>query len=71
MLAVDCPAPQGCHLLIEYRQTRRLRTTRHDLKERIRRFVGLEARRIRIPANPTRRFANYQGLRGVRRSAAS
>jgi len=49
----------------------RLRATRHDLKERIRRFVGLEARRIRIPANPTRRFANYQGLRGVRRSAAS
>jgi hypothetical protein len=61
VLAVDCPAPAGCHLLIEYRQTRRLRATRHDVKERIRRFVGLEARRIRIPANPTRRFANYHG----------
>lgn len=61
VLAVDCPAPAGCHLLIEYRQTRRLRATRHDLKERIRRFLGLEPRRIRIPANPARRFANYHG----------
>ena len=30
----------------------RLRATRHDLKERIRRFVGLEARRIRIRPTP-------------------
>jgi hypothetical protein len=61
VVAVDCPAPDGCHLLIEYRQTRRLRATRRDVKERIRRFLGLEARRIRIPANPTRRFAHYHG----------
>jgi hypothetical protein len=59
VLAVDCPAPDGCHLLIEYRQTRRLRASRGDVKERVRRFLGLEPRRIRIPANPTRRFAHY------------